>query len=431
MAKKAGLISALLCAVLLFGACSQNINELLRAPALSAGYEEIQKALTEYLGGEEPRYKYPKEGEQRSPMLRADLDGNGQEEAVVLYSVDETSLIGREKGSYVYVAILEYVDGAWQVVWDEPSKHSDVASLEVADLLDDGTRQLIVGYSTSTLNAKSFALYTYGDEELKLQYTVDYSRYEIGDFTGRGVNDLIVVSRDDEPGNLMLHYLPTRDGAFLLDDPSEPVKLDVNFYSCSALVPSTGKAGERLVLVDGVTSAGSLATQVVYYSEEGRFYIIDDAGTMRGATARVNLLLTTRDIDGDGVAEVPLRVGRQEIQTPEGDKHLEYVEWVDFVSGDEPRVKAYGLLDSDRSVFIELPEAWRGQVDVVDGEVNGEWTIQSRRTLANLVSMRVIESGETVPVGSTRVPGTTASYLVVQLGVNEAERAEITMTNMA
>ena len=409
---------------------SQNINDLLRAPALGQGQDEIQKALVAYLGGQEPQYKFPREGDWLSPLLRADLNGDGREEAILLYSVADIPALARDKGNNVYVALLEHVDGAWTVTRDQQGLSTDVASLGVTNLLGDDTRQLVVGYATATYNTKTLAVYVYRDE-LRLMFQYDYSRYEVGDFTGRGGQDMAVVSRDDEPGTLRLRFIPTQDGHFVTGAAPEVVPLDENFVSCSGILPSISSSPEapyeRLLVIDGVTSisTGALTSQFVYY-QGGRFFTTSDSNPLRGVAARRNPLLRSRDIDGDGVVEIPLSAGRA--ATINLEDSLEYVKWMDFTAGEaEPLTKQYGLVDSTREIYVRLPDAWRDEVIVADGSVAGEWQIQNRRSRAPLVSLRDIE---VPPPGALLVPGTDSTYLQIHSGVGELAREAIFVENM-
>ncbi|MDL2218761.1 hypothetical protein LJC04_00220 [Ruminococcaceae bacterium OttesenSCG-928-O06] len=428
MAKRLMRWAVVACVLLLLAGCSpitfQGVNDLLRAPALDQAQDEIRKALVAYLGGVEPKYKFPKEGDWRSFLLLADLDGNGLEEAVLLYSMADVPGAPAEKGTSVYVAVLEQQNGAWQVTQDVQGLSTDVASLEVADLLGGEGMQLIIGYATANFNAKTLGLYTYQNATLAEQHRLEYSRYEIGDFTGSGKQELAVVSREDQ--NLQLLYIPVVDGAFAGE--LAPVALDSNFTQCTGLVAGQTHAGERLLVVDGTSSdTSALFTQFVYYSG-ARFYTIDDLGTMRASTARQNPLLLSRDIDGDGVVEIPLRMGENAIETIRGDKRLEYVEWMDFTDPEEGAVyRQYGLLDSDRAVYIRLPDEWRNAVRILDGENAGEWVLQNRLSGATLLSLHVLEQSDPEPFGYRLVPGTISTYLRTHTMVSAEARETIDM----
>ena len=82
------------------------VEELLRAPKLSGDYGALQTALNDWLG-ESAQLKYPIQGELLSPFVLQDLDGDGQQDAAVLYTTAQTA--------NVCVAILQRDDaGSWQ-----------------------------------------------------------------------------------------------------------------------------------------------------------------------------------------------------------------------------------------------------------------------------------------------------------------------------
>ena len=98
----AALVCAALC--LLLTGCDLlpderiQVEELLRAPRLSGDYGDVQTALNDWLE-ESAQLKYPMQGELLSPFLLQDLDGDGQQDAAVLYTT--------ARSSNVCIAILQ------------------------------------------------------------------------------------------------------------------------------------------------------------------------------------------------------------------------------------------------------------------------------------------------------------------------------------
>ena len=88
-------IAALLLVPVLLAGCSAagDVETLLRAPQLSGESAALQKALNNYLGGS-ATLKYPASGDFLSPFAFGDWDGDGTDEAAVLYTTDTTSSNG-------------------------------------------------------------------------------------------------------------------------------------------------------------------------------------------------------------------------------------------------------------------------------------------------------------------------------------------------
>lgn len=394
----------------------QNINDLLHAPALGQGQGEIQEALAKTLNGQ-PQYKFPKEGSWRSPLITADLNGDGVEEAVLLYSINN-GVAQPEKANNVYIAVLENVNNTWKVTQKMEGVSTEVASMEVVDLLSDGTKQLIVGFG-SNLGTKTFSLYQYQDKALKEMYSTPYITYGLGDFTGRGGTDLVLITAAEK--ELVFSYMPVVNGQ--LEPPQTPIKLNSNFVSCSGIYPTVGPDGNRYLIVDGVPGNDALSSQVIAFSGE-RFYIPEELSRVFGESTRLNPLLKSRDIDKDGVVEIPVQIEGGKVSTPKEDKRLEFVEWKDFTEP-EPKTKQYGLLDSDRNVYLRLPDEWRGYINVLDGPGTGEWILQNSKTLAQMAALKVLEPGQTAPVDAMHLPGTQSSYLVLANNLTAAELESI------
>lgn len=426
MRKKARLCCLLLLAVLLFSGCApfslQNINDLLRAPALGQGQGEIQKALKEYLG-EEPQYKFPKEGEWRSPLVMADLNGDDTQEAVLLYSLTSNS-------NTMYIAVLEQVEGNWEVKDIEEGIYPDVASVEVANMFADGSRQLIVGFTTATMAAKTLVLYQYAGAQLLPKTAGNYSNYLLGNLTGTGRMDIAVVSPLEEVGGLTLDFLTgtvTAAGEKDFTKLQKTVELNKNFKTCEGIYPGKNPSGDSVLVIDGKNTADVLISQILHYSSRGEgFYDMGDSAEIAAETARLSSLLRSKDINNDGMVEIPVQA-QSTIVPASLQSSLSYVEWINFL-GDTPALVQYGVLDSEKSFYIRLPSEWQGYAVVAEGKTTDLWLVKDSRTGEVLLELRHLEAGELPPGESKRVPGSSDLYFFPKSTVSAVEKLQITVT---
>lgn len=440
---------AVLCmAVFLFAGCvpfaNQNINELLHAPALGQGIADIQKVLADYLG-ESPQYKFPKEGEWRSPYVLTDLDGDGNDEAILFFSTAGSNIPGRVSNN-VYIALLAQHDGQWSVVQETQGPDSELASVVVASLYADDTKQLILGFaSTTSLTSKTIMLYSYENEKVnEVLLEGQFTKFLLGDFTGTGRSDIALVSAAEE--SLQLNFLSgitTETGEKTYGYVQTTVALQKLFETCEALTPSRGPDGERLLVVDGKMKNNTLLiSQILYLSgSSGGFYTLDDSSgastEFANKTSRSSTLLISRDIDGDGMIEIPVdwqdNTGEKEV-TLTNDYKLQYVEWVNFLS-DEPQPKQFGVLDVGRGIYVRLPAAWQealysGRYRMEEGARRSLWKVVDVRTGEVLMELRTLSSAEIPPGESKRIPGEVNMYVFPGNNINVADSSQINVTTL-
>ena len=188
------LACVLLC--LLLAGCSMpgeqvQVEELLRAPKLSGDYGDVQTALNDWLG-ESAQLKYPMQGDLLSPFLLQDLDGDGRQDAAVLYTTAQSS--------NVCIAILQKDDAdIWHVRQNVEGLADTVESVGLAQLQPGDATQLVVGY-TAAQGDHYLAVYSYTDGVLSTILEQQYQQYLVEDITGGGNQDLILMSTLEDGG---------------------------------------------------------------------------------------------------------------------------------------------------------------------------------------------------------------------------------------
>ena len=167
------------------------VEELLRAPRLPGDYGALQNALNEWLG-ESAQLKYPMQGELLSPFLLQDLDGDGQQDAAVLYTTAQSS--------NVCIAFLQKdAAGVWQVRQSIEGLADTVDNVRLAQLQDGAATQLVVGYLAAQGDSY-LAVYSYENGTVHAILEQSYEQYLVEDITGGGNEDLILMSTLEDGG---------------------------------------------------------------------------------------------------------------------------------------------------------------------------------------------------------------------------------------
>ena len=361
------LLCTLLC--LCLAGCSMpgeqvQVEELLRAPKLSGDYGDVQTALNDWLG-ESAQLKYPMQGDLLSPFLIHDLDGDGQQDAAVLYTTAQSS--------NVCVAILQKGrDGMWQVRQNAEGLADTVDSVGLAQLQPGDASQLVVGY-VAAQGDHYLAVYSYTDGELSTILEQQYQQYLVEDITGGGSQDLILMSTLEDGGVQIELLTVDKEGSF---QQVAVMGLSADRFSgCASVAAGVGADGRHYLVLDGWTgiSGNNLASVLLYFDEDTQQMVpADQISTEKLYTASLRNVpsLVSQDLDGDGIVEIPTQPDEAGLLNLSQSRRMDFIVWMDYTSPD-PK-KSFGLLDEETNCYIELPMEWEGNLMLTDStEVEG------------------------------------------------------------
>ena len=357
------LLCTLLC--LCLAGCSMpgeqvQVEELLRAPKLSGDYGDVQTALNDWLG-ESAQLKYPMQGDLLSPFLIHDLDGDGQQDAAVLYTTAQSS--------NVCVAILQKGrDGMWQVRQNAEGLADTVDSVGLAQLQPGDASQLVVGY-VAAQGDHYLAVYSYTDGELSTILEQQYQQYLVEDITGGGSQDLILMSTLEDGGVQIELLTVDKEGSF---QQVAVMGLSADRFSgCASVAAGVGADGRHYLVLDGWTgiSGNNLASVLLYFDEDTQQMVpADQISTEKLYTASLRNVpsLVSQDLDSDGIVEIPTQPDEAGLLNMSQSRRMDFIVWMDYTSP-HPE-KSFGLLDEETNCYIELPMEWEGNLKLTDSE---------------------------------------------------------------
>ena len=357
------LACVLLC--LLLAGCSMpgeqvQVEELLRAPKLSGDYGDVQTALNDWLG-ESAQLKYPMQGDLLSPFLLQDLDGDGRQDAAVLYTTAQSS--------NVCIAILQKDDAdIWHVRQNVEGLADTVESVGLAQLQPGDATQLVVGY-TAAQGDHYLAVYSYTDGVLSTILEQQYQQYLVEDITGGGNQDLILMSTLEDGGVQIELLTVDKEGSF---QQVAVMGLSANrFAGCASVAAGVGADGRHYLVLDGWTgiSGNNLASVLLRFDEDTQQMVpADPISTEKLYTASLRNVpsLVSQDLDGDGIVEIPTQPDEAGLLNMSQSRRMDFIVWMDYTSP-HPE-KSFGLLDEETNCYIELPMEWEGNLKLTDSE---------------------------------------------------------------
>ena len=357
------LACVLLC--LLLAGCSMpgeqvQVEELLRAPKLSGDYGDVQTALNDWLG-ESAQLKYPMQGDLLSPFLLQDLDGDGRQDAAVLYTTAQSS--------NVCIAILQKDDAdIWHVRQNVEGLADTVESVGLAQLQPGDATQLVVGY-TAAQGDHYLAVYSYTDGVLSTILEQQYQQYLVEDITGGGNQDLILMSTLEDGGVQIELLTVDKEGSF---QQVAVMGLSANrFAGCASVAAGVGADGRHYLVLDGWTgiSGNNLASVLLRFDEDTQQMVpADQISTEKLYTASLRNVstLVSQDLDDDGIVEIPTQPDEAGLLNMSQSRRMDFIVWMDYTSP-HPE-KSFGLLDEETNCYIELPMEWEGNLKLTDSE---------------------------------------------------------------
>lgn len=401
-------LAAVICAAALLVGCAlpgqerTTVEELLRAPRLEGDYGEIQAALDSWLG-QSAQLKYPLNGDLLSPFLMSDFDGDGVQDAAVLYTIVDTPNI--------CLAVLQKDEaGAWQVMDAIEGLTETVDTVRFARLQEGGANQIIVGY-TAQQEDNYLAVYDYQNGKIDSILAEPYNQYIVEDITGTGYEDLILLG-NDEKGSAQIKLLSSdRQGGF-----RQAVVMGLSadkFTGCASLAAGMGAYGGQYLVLDGWTgvSGTNLASVLLRYNEqtqqmEPARQISADA--LYEASLRNVPDLTSRDLDKDGVVEIPTQPEEAGLINMSQGRRMDFILWMDYTSA-QPR-KSFGILDEELGFYLELPMEWYGSLMVTDGPEENQVELRSQDGQQLFLTVRITDLSDRTS-GWTRL-GVASNQLV-------------------
>lgn len=391
-----------------------SIENLLSPPIMSEEQQDIYSALTES-SGKDISLVYPRSGTYRSAFVFYDLDSDRENEAVVFYS----SRTGND--SNVRVNILDKGDGKWRSVYDHAGAGTTVEQVFFTDLGGTGNIRMAIGYGYMTPTEKTLKLYSFNDGVLSTEYTETYYKTLTLDLDRDGGMDIAVVNCNNENHTASLSLVTDRGkGAECVSrTPLSPTTVDL-----PSVIGGYIGNGTPAVFADGLQGNGNLSTEIIYcINGELRNPAMIDGSELSSRTVRSQGLYC-RDIDGDGIVEIPEREAFPGYRDGQDAQYM--VDWNVFENYSV--VKKYtSFVEPHLGYAFMLPVRWQGLVTLKSDSATGEKVFykyngsleQSRLELMRIAVCSREDSEKKLLEGYFAAASTDSAVYMVRFGDTE------------
>ncbi len=345
---------AVMCAVfMLLTLCSCNsldlsIDGLISPPRQNGNIYPIQQALEESVG-KDITLKYPISGDYRSAFSFRDVDGDGFEEAVALYSKNNDGTVS------MHLNVIDKIDGEWASVSDVKVVANGIEKITFCDLNRDLVPEIIVGWLIYGTVDKQVVAYSYDGVSLNQRIVESYTDFICDKLRADGNEELIIINLNSKDKVSTVKVLSINDTGIA---ETGSAMLDGSVTSYMPPIVATLSDGRPALYIDGVRGTGTL-TEIVWF-EQSTLKSTYDAVTQTSVTYRPSTVTVT-DINSDGIIDVPfMNVLPSTVNKPEADK-VYVTAWSNFNGKDFVTVQNTFMNYTD-GYYITIPDEWMNKL---------------------------------------------------------------------
>ena len=390
MLKKIIMIIFLLAICLSLSSCDlefQSVDTLMRAPKLSGDERLLQIAFEDYASKySDTAMKTAVNGNYKSSYIIYDIDGNGTNDALVLYSIPS-------QNDFVNVAVFEQTDSQWFFVTEILGKTEEIFEIDFADINGDKVNELLISWSGiilsdedagDNLNSKAdqtLMIYSYTDNELQVVFSDYFTQYHKFDMKDDGIYELALFKI-----NLADTYNRTKMRCVKFNN--DYTISSENTFSLTSIIEIVNITSDRAsyngrnilrIFVDGAVSEIGTITEVIEIDENTLEISLPlyKSNSSDNKTLR-NSKIYCVDIDNDGYIEIPtLEILPYGKNMSDGNlDNLNLIVWSDYNNG---KIKSIFkcLYNIKLGYIFVFPDEEIGKMTVSFDEENNNLTFYS------------------------------------------------------
>jgi hypothetical protein len=295
------LVSAVIMTML--GGCVP-VEDMLSPPRLTDEQMAIYKALTDSKGGGF-KLKYPRTGEHRSAFV---LYGEDESSAIVFYEISGINVERSLRMNFLY----KNEDGVWESLHEMPvGNGTDIESVTFASFGEDEEASILLGYAVGQ-HEKRLMVINNADNRPVRQLDDVFSFMQVDYFFGNEYRELLVIKNDRSMQSSMVTLYGYSDGRL---QAKVRCGLDPSAGEYTGVTQGYVMSGIPALFINHRKSDSEdrYGTDILYY--RGSRLInpmienIDNPGRVLRRTGIVTELANPRDINGDGIIEIPSVTG--------------------------------------------------------------------------------------------------------------------------
>lgn len=344
------LFGCLLLCGLLSGCFVQSADSLYALPRQSDTYYDLQNAIDAALPVD-AAYAGPLTGPNQQAVQLADLDGDGEDEALVF-----TRTSGEQP---LKIYIFDAIDGSFSMTTVIEGDGAAFDAVEYVQVDDTPGLEIILGRQLSDQIVQSLSVYAYEDGGAMELMHSSYSEYKVVDLNLDDRQDVLILRQEADTGNSVAEYYSFHDGMMEL---LQTAPLSKGAGGIERI--TTGYISKDIpgVFVTSTYGEDSLVTDVLAFLGQ-TFSNLTLSGESGISTQLVrSLQIYATDIDEDGLVELPTLVALPSATA--GEETYWLTEWYGLQTSGTRVKKLTAFYNPASGWFLTIPEQWVNQLTV-------------------------------------------------------------------
>lgn len=369
MKKRIGILCAALGLVAVLSGCmfTSSPEELYSLPKLPDEYVDLENELADLVNrGYE--YAAPTGGENIQLVQMVDIDGDGEDEALVFLRKSTDT-----KPMKIYV--FKHQNGGYQTAAVIQESAASIDQVDYRDMNGDGILEIIVGWRMMNTdssknqtedNAAERSLTrlvsAYNMERYDCQKILEtsYNRYIITDLDNNGVPELITIA-SGTAGNCMAAVYEWSLGVL---EQTCTAKLSTPPAMLEDVRVGGLMGGKQALFVTGIVDEQNLVTDLLVLQDRKLMNCMMDEQSGISRLIYRDSSIQARDINNDGVLEVPIS-----FELPKaGNSSQTYwgLNWTAFSEDGEAQVAETTCHNLTDGWYLVLPESWKDTIMITN-----------------------------------------------------------------
>ncbi len=355
MKKYRKLIPLLLLSVFLLNGCLiKSGDELLQLPKPAENYLALQNQLDRVLK-KGASYAAPEAGEYRSTIQLRDVDGDGEDEAIVFFRESDNNgkfsvyLYKKEEDQYV---LTGRISGTGTAVY----------SVDYPQIDSAGNRAIAVSWTLGSDLNRGMTVCMLQNGEFTSLLDTEYTAYTFVDLDQDGKSELLTFVPDDQ-GRQAAKLFQLADGKM------EEIS-NLSLHKDRAIMRLTqGMMADHKIAVyaDQKSNSGTgFFTDILVYHNGALVNLSEETADIKMDTYR-SLMIYTRDMNQDGVMEVP-QIASTIIPASgsgiTGDP-LYLLNWYQYSMGKAPQKVSTCFANLTDHWILKCPDSWQKGVTAI------------------------------------------------------------------